>query len=117
MATDSATLPRPAERTAIVSLILVFLCGLVAGALIMSTVGHASLHRTRLVPSVYSMSVDEWKKTLDLTDEQTSELTSILDDFAHYYDNVLADGNSRILQMLKPAQRIKFEQMLRDHKR
>ncbi len=116
MATTVA-LPRPAERTAIVTLLLVFLCGMVAGAVVMSISGHASLHKTRAVPSGYSLSVDEWKSTLDLTDEQTAELTSILDDFAHYYDNVLADGNSRILQILKPAQRIKFEQMMKDHKR
>lgn len=114
---STAALPRPAERTAIVTLLLVFLCGMVAGAVVMSVSGHASLHRTRAVPSGYSLSVDEWKSTLDLTDEQTAELTSILDDFARYYDNVLADGNSRILQILKPAQRIKFEQMIRDHKR
>jgi len=117
MASETAALPRPAERTAIVSLVLVFLCGMVSGAIVMSVSGHASLHRTRAVPSGYSLSVDEWKKTLDLTDEQTAELTSILDDFAHYYDNVLADGNSRIMQMLKPAQRIRFEQMIKDHKR
>jgi hypothetical protein len=117
MATDTAALPRPAERTAIVSLILVFLCGMVSGAVIMSVTGHASLHRTRTVASGYSMSVDEWKKTLDLSDKQTAELTSILDDFSHYYDNVMADGNSRIMQILNPGQRIKFEQMLKDHKR
>ncbi len=117
MASDTAALPRPAERTAIVTLTLVFLCGMVAGAVVMSLAGHASLHRTHVVASGYSMSVEEWKKTLDLSDSQTAELTSILDDFAHYYDNVLADGNSRIMQMLRPAQRIKFEQMLKDRKR
>lgn len=62
------------------------------------------------------MSVAEWKQGLDLTPEQTVELTSILDDFARYYDNVLADGNSRIMQILNTDQRRKFEQMLRDHK-
>ena len=63
-----------------------------------------------------SMSVAEWKRELDLTPEQTLQLTSILDDFARYYDNVLSDGNSRIMQILNPEQRRKFEQMLRDHK-
>jgi len=63
------------------------------------------------------MSVREWKEQLDLSDQQTVQLTSILDDFSHYYDNVLADGNSRIMQILNDEQRRKFEQMLRRHKK
>jgi hypothetical protein len=63
-----------------------------------------------------SMSVAEWKQGLDLSDQQTVQLTSILDDFARYYDNVLADGNSRIMQILNPEQRRKFDRMLREHK-
>ena len=63
------------------------------------------------------MSVTEWKQQLNLTDEQTTQLTSVLDDFSRYYDNVMADGNTRIVQILNPEQRAKFEQMLRDHKR
>jgi hypothetical protein len=122
MASDTATvsLPRPAERVAIVSLVLVFLCGIVVGAVGMSVSGHAGLHATPhgTAPPVahLSMSVTEWKQRLGLTDEQTVQLTSILDDFSHYYDNVLADGNSRIVQILNPDQRRRFEQMLRDHK-
>ena len=65
----------------------------------------------------FSMSVREWKEQLNLSDQQTVQLTSILDDFSHYYDNVLADGNSRIMQILNAEQRRKFEQMLRDHKK
>jgi hypothetical protein len=118
-------LPRPAERVAIVSLVLVFLCGAVLGALVMSVYGHrlhgtshAIAHGTSPSGAGLSMSsVAEWKQQLDLTPEQTVELTSILDDFSRYYDNVLADGNSRIMQILNPAQRGKFEQMLRDRKR
>jgi len=63
------------------------------------------------------MSVNDWKTQLNLTEEQTVQLTSILDDFSRYYDNVLADGNSRIMQILNPDQRRRFEQMLRDRKR
>ena len=116
-----ATLPRPNEKVAIVSFLLVFLCGAVFGAVIMSVSGHAGLHApvhgTRTEPGNLSMSVMEWKQQLDLTDEQTSQITSILDDFSRYYDNVLADGNSRIIQILNPVQRGKFERMLRAHKR
>ena len=116
-----ATLPRPNEKVAIVSFLLIFLCGAVLGAVIMSVSGHAGLHATvhgtRTDPGGLSMSVMEWKQELDLTDEQTAQITSILDDFSRYYDNVLADGNTRIIQILNPVQRGKFEQMLRAHKR
>jgi len=111
-------LPKPAEKVAIVSLLLVFVCGAVLGAVAMRISSH-----TRVVAATpssgFSMSmtsVTEWKKQLDLTDDQTAKLTSILDDFSRYYDNVLADGNSRIMQILNPDQRRRFEQMLRDHK-
>lgn len=120
MTSDAAiALPTPAGKVAIVSFVLVFLCGAVLGAVVMSVSGHAGLHApshgSRPLASGLSMSVTEWKQQLDLSDEQTVQLTSVLDDFARYYDNVLADGNSRIVQILNPAQKQKFEQMLRDH--
>src|ERR1700712_341697 len=112
-----AALPRPNERIAILSFVLVFLCGAVLGAVVMSFSGHATLHGAAPVATGLSMSVREWKDQLDLTDQQSVQLTSILDDFSHYYDNVLADGNSRIMQILNPEQRRKYEQMLRQHKK
>src|SRR3954470_1217870 len=117
MASDTAALPRPTEKIAILSLVLVFLCGAVLGAVVMSFSGHARLHSTAPVTTGLSMSVAEWKQQLDLTDQQTVQLTSILDDFEHYYDNVLADGNSRIMQILNPDQRRRFEEMLAAHKK
>jgi hypothetical protein len=113
----TATLPRPAERMAILSFVLVFLCGAVLGAVVMSFSGHARLHGAAPVANGLSMSVTEWKQELNLTDQQTVQLTSILDDFSHYYDNVLADGNSRIMQILNPDQRRRFEQMLAEHRK
>ncbi len=113
----TSTLPRPAERIAIFSFLLVFLCGAVLGAVIMSFSGHAKLHGRPPVASGLSMSVTEWKSELNLTDQQTVQLTSILDDFSHYYDNVLADGNTRIMQILNPEQRKRFEQMLVAHRK
>jgi hypothetical protein len=116
--TDAATLPRPAERVAIVSLILVFLCGGVCGAVLMSFADHSNLlHGQRAASRAeLSSSVADWKAELGLSDQQASELTSILDDFSRYYDHVLADGNTRIMQILNPEQRIKFQKMLREHK-
>ena len=63
------------------------------------------------------MSVTEMKNGLNLTDEQTRQLTSILDDFSHYYDYLLADGNSRILQILDPDQKKLFQQLLQQHRK
>ena len=117
MASNTAALPRPAEKIAILSFILVFLCGAVLGAVVMSFSGHAVLHGSAPVATGLSMSVAEWKQQLNLTDQQTVQLTSILDDFSHYYDNVLADGNSRIMQILNPDQRARFEQMIRAHRK
>jgi uncharacterized membrane protein len=114
---SAPALPPPSEKVAIFSLVLVFLCGAVFGVVVMSVTGR--LHNAHGAPppaAGLSMSVAEWKQGLDLTADQTVQLTSILDDFARYYDNVLADGNSRIMQILNPEQRRKFEQMLRDHK-
>ena len=109
----AAALPRPAEKIAIVSFVLVFLCGVVLGAVVMSFSGHASLHGTPPLAAgaALSMSVPEWKERLDLTDQQTGQLQSILDDFSHYYDNVLADGNSRIMQILNrgPAAQVRAD--------
>lgn len=114
---SSVTLPRPAERVALFSLILVFLCGAVAGALVLSMTRSSGAHSARPTPAALSsMSVAEMKANLNLTDEQTRQLTSILDDFSHYYDNLLADGNSRILEILNPEQKKQFAEMLQ-HRR
>jgi hypothetical protein len=114
---SSATLPRPAERVALFSLILVFLCGAVAGALVLSLTRDSWGHNARPTSATLSsMSVAEMKANLNLTDDQTRQLTSILDDFSHYYDNLLADGNSRILEILNPEQKKQFAEMLQ-HRR
>ncbi|HXJ39774.1 MAG TPA: hypothetical protein VNH18_10885 [Bryobacteraceae bacterium] len=114
----TATLPRPAEKTAIVTMILVFLCGTLLGAFVMSRVHHSGEHAAALTATIgLSVSITEWKEQLDLSDEQVRQLTSILNDFGHYYDNLLADGNSRILQVLNPDQRLRYEKMIRDHRK
>jgi hypothetical protein len=115
--TVTAALPRPAEKIAIVSFVLVFLCGMVLGAVLMSVTGHARLHGTQPPGEGFSMSLPEWKEQLNISDQQTEQLRSLLDDFSVYYDDVLADGNSRIMQILNPEQRQKFERMLSEHKK
>lgn len=118
MSTSSVTLPRPAERAAIFSFVLVFLCGMVAGALFMSLAKNSGLHGAPPASSGLSMfSVTEMKKELNLSDEQTRQVTSVLDDFSTYYDNLLADGKSRILQILDPEQKKRFAQLLQEHRK
>jgi hypothetical protein len=114
---STATLPRPAERVAIVSMLLVFLCGAALGAVVMSYWVHPGLHGSVPGKDGITMSIREWKEKLDLTDDQTRQLTSILDDFSRYYDNLLADGNSRIVQILKPDQKQKYDRMIAEHKK
>lgn len=111
---SSVKLPRPAGRAAVFSFLLVFLCGAVAGALVMSL---TKKHGAPPVSSGLSLSVTEMKTGLNLTDDQMRQLTSILDDFSHYYDNLLADGNSRILEILDPDQKKHFAEMLQQHRR
>jgi hypothetical protein len=118
MSTDvvaGVRLPRPAQGAAVVSLLLVFLCGAVLGAVVMSY-WHPGLHGSRPGGDGMTMSIREWKEELSLSDDQTRKLTSILDDFSHYYDNLLADGNTRIVQILNDEQRRKYDQMIARHK-
>jgi len=113
---STVTLPRPAERVAIVSMLLVFLCGAVLGAVVMSYVIHPGIHGTPPGDGM-TMSIREWKQELSLTDDQTRQLTLILDDFSRYYDNVLSDGNTRIMQILNDDQKKKYERMIAAHKK
>ena len=101
--------------SAMLPLLLVFLCGVTVGALAMSLGYHRTL---RHQPSAWTengkpITLAKWKKELDLTDDQTKQIETILDDFSKYYDNVLADGNTRILQILDEKQKLRFEEMLK----
>jgi len=114
---SSISLPRPAERVALISFLLVFLCGALAGAVAMNYWLRPGIHGAPTAAAGMSMSVREWKSQLSLTEEQTRQLTSILGDFARYYDNLLADGNSRIVQILNPEQKRRYEKMMQEHRR
>ncbi len=111
-----ARLPLPSNRVAVVSLVLVCLCGAATGAVFMRLREH-QVHLPAAGLPAFSSSVEDWKKQLDLSDDQTRQIVSILDDFSQYYDNVLADGNSRIMQVLNPEQKQRFEHLLRERRR
>jgi hypothetical protein len=99
-------------------LLLVFLCGAVAGALAMNLGAHTVLHPhpfwDNSTKTEYLKSVT---KRLDLTPEQASQMASILDDFAKYYQTVLSDGKARIFSILNEEQKRKFEKMLKERPR
>lgn len=56
-------------------------------------------------------------RQLDLTPEQAQQMSSILDDFAKYYQTVLSDGKARIFNILTEEQKRKFEKMLKERPR
>lgn len=96
-------------------LTLVFLCGVVAGAVAMNLGVHNRLHQS---PFWKDSARVEYLKTvqreLDLTPQQTEQMATILDDFAKYYQTVLSDGKARILNILNDDQKRKFERMLKE---
>ena len=94
-------------------LLLVFLCGAVAGAVAMN-MGHTALHqRPFWAGNAQSEYLKTIQKQLDLTPEQTAQMASILDDFAKYYQTVLSDGKARIFNILNEDQKRKFEKILK----
>ena len=96
-------------------LLLVFLCGAVAGAVAMNLGAHNALHPR---PFWDNSSKTEYLKNvtrqLDLTPVQRAQMESILDDFAKYYQTVLSDGRARIFAILNDEQKVKFEKMLKE---
>jgi hypothetical protein len=112
----TATKTRPARPvSAILPLVLVFLCGVSVGALAMSLGLHKTIHASFFNPKTpNTITVDRWKDELQLNDQQATQIVQILDDFSKYYDNVLADGNTRIMQILDAKQQAKFQKMLKD---
>jgi hypothetical protein len=99
-------------------LLLVFLCGAVAGALAMNLGAHTMLHPH---PFWDNSSKAEYLKSvtkqLDLSPDQANQMSSILDDFAKYYQTVLSDGKARIFNILSDDQKRKFEKMLKERPR
>ena len=65
--------------------------------------------------------LQNFKTKLGLTTEQTNEIAMVLEDYRHYYeslqdqlDDLRATGRNRIVQVLDPAQRAKFEKLVMD---
>lgn len=74
---------------------------------------HNRLHKVAFwTEAGREISLEKWKKELDLNPSQAEQIETILDDFAKYYRNVLAGGKSRILAILNEDQKRKFEKMM-----
>jgi hypothetical protein len=101
------------------TLLCVFLSGAAAGALAMKL--SAPQHRGGpwWKEDGREISLQRFRKDLNLTPQQASEMETVLDDFMMYYqtlqaqmDDVRATGKSRILKILNGEQKQKFEKML-----
>ena len=107
------------------TLVVVFLAGAAVGALAMQLGLHEKLHRTAAAaskpvpPAAKDAVLQRFKTELNLSAAQTQQISSILDDYRHYYqslqdqlDDVRALGKTRIVQILDDSQRQKFDKMM-----
>ncbi|HXP84240.1 MAG TPA: hypothetical protein VN841_05945 [Bryobacteraceae bacterium] len=121
------TLPASApwrNARAVLTLVAVFLAGASAGALSMHFGFHEKPHPPVAMASrepSREVILQNFKTKLELTTEQTNELTMVLEDYRRYYqslqdqlDDLRATGRNRIVQVLDPAQRAKFEKLVMD---
>ncbi len=102
-------------------LLLVFVCGAMAGAVTM----RYGFGRTFRYDANYwnqdgkEISLERYRRELDLTPEQARQMELVLNDFVMYYQTlkeqmseVRASGKNRILQILNEEQKQKFLKML-----
>jgi uncharacterized membrane protein len=107
----------------ILVLLLVFLSGAVSGAMVLRS-GVLSPAKKSSGAMLWTeggkeISLQRFRKELDLTPAQAQQVETVLDDFMRYYqtlqlqmDEVRASGKDRIMRILREDQRRKFEQML-----
>lgn len=104
-------------------LALIYLCGVITGFIILRYANASAGTRAGVghywTSGGKEMSLQKWKKELDLTPAQAAEMETVLDDFVMYYDTlqaqmdeVRASGKAKIEQILNERQRQKFDKML-----
>ena len=105
----------------ITTLLLVFVAGMACGAVAMR---FRLYDRLRPVAAASKEAgrdavLQNFKSNLDLSPEQAQKVAVVLEDYRHYYesledqlDDLRATGKNRIVQILDPAQREKFEKMM-----
>lgn len=98
-------------------LVLLFLCGVAAGAVAMNLGVHTRLHQPAFgTPAGNALNFDKLQKELALTPVQAEQVESILNDMWQYYRTVLSDSKSRVEQVLTEEQRTKFERLLQQQR-
>ncbi|HEY6346712.1 MAG TPA: hypothetical protein VIY49_34920 [Bryobacteraceae bacterium] len=106
------------------TLFLVFLAGAASGALSMRLGLHDRLLATA-APNNRELNREvvlrRFQSELDLTNDQSQKLAMVLDDWGQYYqslqeqlEDLRSTGKNRILEILNPDQRDRFEKMMKD---
>jgi len=100
------------------TLMLVFLAGAASGALSMRLIHHPAPVNAQ--PNREAV-LNRFRTQLDLDGAQVQKLSLLLDDYSQYYeslqeqlDDLRSTGKTRIMQILNPQQREKFEKMMTD---
>lgn len=104
-------------------LLLVFVCGAMAGAVTMRLGFSQPLRRSQSYwkEGGKEISLDRFRRELSLNEEQARQMETVLNDFVMYYqslqeqmNDVRAQGKFRITQILNEEQRQKFNRMISD---
>src|SRR5215831_4722398 len=99
-----------------VTLTLVFLCGVAAGAVVMNFGVHSRLHQPAFdTPAGKAAYFARVQKELDLTPQQSEQMRTVLNDMWQYYRIVMTDSRTRVEQLLNEDQRRKFDRLLQEH--
>jgi hypothetical protein len=118
------TLHRPLwQHPQIIStLLLVFVAGGATGALAFRLLReHRIASAASPAPREPSREavLQKFKTELDLSADQTAKIAVVLEDFSHYYESLQeqqtdlrATGKNRIVEILNPEQRDRFEKMM-----
>jgi hypothetical protein len=87
---------------------------------------HDRIHKTVAAASLPHETnreavLQDFKTKLDLSQDQTDQIAVVLEDYRHYYesledqlDDLRSTGRTRIVQILNPGQRDKFEKMMNE---
>jgi len=114
----------------VVFILVVFLSGVVSGALLQNLGEHYWLHRGRHLPinrdweaAERGSMIQRLQAELRLTDAQTKRLEAILDqtlrqyhDLHSFTEHIRREGIKQIRDMLEPGQRVRFDEIL-EHSR
>ena len=101
----------------IITLALVFLCGVAAGAVAMNFGVHNVLHKPSFdTPVGREVYFSRMRRELNLTPVQQEQMESILNDFWQYYRTVLSESKTKVEQILNEEQRRKFERILQENR-